>query len=129
MTQPVAYDVIAEQYRESKWMLFHHYIERYTIAELLGDLRDRTVLDLACGKGVYAREFKRSGAAAVTGVDLSAQMIALAEAKERKEPLGCRYVCEDAATFPPSAQVDVVAALYLLNYARTRMELDRMFRA
>ena len=87
MTQPVAYDVIAEQYRESKWLLFHHCFERYTIAELLGDLRDRTVLDLACGQGVYAREFKRSRAAAVTGVDLSAQMIALAEAKERKEPV------------------------------------------
>lgn len=129
MTQPVAYDAIAEQYRESKWLLFRHYIERYTVVELLGDLRDRTVLDLACGEGVYAREFKRSGAAAVTGVDLSAQMIALAEAEERKEPLGCNYVCEDAATFTPPAQVDVVTALYLLNYARTRMELDRMFRA
>ena len=129
MTEPAVYDAIAERYRESKWLLFRHYVERHTIGELLGDLRNRTVLDLACGEGVYAREFKRSGAAAVTGVDLSEQMIALAEAEERNEPLGCRYVCEDAATFTPPAPVDVVTAIYLLNYARTRMELDRFFRA
>lgn len=86
------------------------------------------MLDLACGDGVYAREFMRSGAAAVTGVDLSEQMIALAEAAERNEPLGCRYVCEDAATFTPPGQVDAVTAIYLLNYARTRLELERFFR-
>ncbi len=129
MTEPAAYDAIAEQYRESKWLLFRHYIERYTLIELLGDLRDRTVLDLACGEGVYVREFKRAGAAEVTGVDISREMIALAEADEDKDPLGCRYVCEDAAKFTPPAPVDIVAAIYLLNYARTRLELDRFFHA
>ena len=129
MTGTSAYDAIAEQYRESKWLLFRHYIERYTLAELLGDLRGRTVLDLACGDGVYARQFMRSGATAVTGVDVSEQMVALAEAEERKDPLGCRYVCEDAATFAPPAQVDIVVAIYLLNYARSRAELDRFYRA
>jgi len=129
MTQPAAYDAIAERYRESKWLLFRHYVERYTLVELLGDLRGRTVLDLACGEGVYARQFKRSGAAAVTGVDLSREMVALAEAEERRDPLGCRYVCEDAAAFTPQAPVDVVVAIYLLNYARTRPALERFFRA
>ena len=129
ITATHAYDTIAENYRESKWLLFRHYVERYTLVELLGDLRDRKVLDLACGEGVYARQFKRSGASEVTGVDVSERMIALAEADERKEPLGCRYVCQDAATFTPEAPVDVVTAIYLLNYARTRAELDRFCRA
>ena len=86
------------------------------------------MLDLACGEGVYAREFKQ-GAAAVTGVDISEQMISLAEAQERKEQLGCRYICEDAATFTPQAQVDVLTAIHLLNYARTRTQLDLFLRA
>ena len=112
------YDAIADRYRESKWLLFRHYIERYTLFELLGDLRDRTVLDLArCGEGVYTRQFKRAGAAEVTGVDISPAMIALAEAEERVDPLGCRYVREDAAVFTPRALVDIVTAIYLLNYA------------
>ena len=69
--------------------------------------RDRTVLDLACGEGVYTRQFMRAGAAAVTGVDISPAMITLAEAAERTDPLGCRYVREDAAAFTPSARVDI----------------------
>lgn len=129
MTGEHAYDTIAEQYRESKWLLFRHFIERYTIMDLLGDLRGRTVLDLACGEGVYARQFKRGGASAVTGVDISEGMVALAEAEERKDPIGCRYVQADAAAFTPDEPVDVVTAIYLLNYARTRDELDRQFSA
>ena len=116
------YDAIAERYRDSRQLGYCRYVERYTVVELLGDLRGRTVLDLACGNGDYTRLCKRSGAAAVTGVDISREMIALAEAEERKNPLGCRYVWEDAATFTPPAQVDIVVAVYLLNYARTRDE-------
>ena len=38
------------------------------------------MLDLACGEGIYARQFKRAGAASVMGVDVSREMIALTEA-------------------------------------------------
>ena len=128
MTEKQVYDDIADQYRESKWLLFRHFIERYTVLELLGDLRGQTLVDLACGEGVHARQFKRLGAAEVTGVDISEAMVALAEAEERKDPLGCRYVQADAAEFAPAEPVDVVTAIYLLNYARTRGELDRLWR-
>ena len=74
------YDAIAERYRDSKRLLYRHFIERYTLMTLLGDLHDRTVLDMACGEGVYARQFKRAGAAEVTGVDISSAMVALADA-------------------------------------------------
>lgn len=123
------YDAISERYRDSKWLLFRHFVERYTLMELLGDLHDRTVLDMACGEGVYARQFKRAGAVDVTGVDISPAMVALAEAREREEPLGCRYVCADAAGFSPAAPVDVVTAIYLLNYARAADQLERFGRA
>ena len=123
------YDAISERYRDSKWLLFRHFVERYTVMELLGDLHGQTVLDMACGEGVYARQFKRAGAVDVTGVDISSAMVALAEAQERAEPLGCRYVCADAADFSPTAPVDVVTAIYLLNYARTADQLGRFGRA
>ena len=129
MTQPQMYDSIAAQYQASKWLLFRHYVERYTLITLLGDLRGRTVLDLACGEGVYARQFKRIGAAGVTGVDVSSEMVALAEAEERADPIGCRYVCADAAAFTPDEPVDVVTMIYLLNYARTRAQIDGFFAA
>ena len=123
------YDTIAERYRDSKRLLFRHFIERYTVMALLGDLQDRTVLDLACGDGVYARQFKRAGSAEVTGVDISPAMVALAEAQEQAEPIGCRYVCADAAAFTPAAPVDIVTAIYLFNYARTAEQAERFGRA
>jgi toxoflavin synthase len=45
------YDLIAEQYRRSKLTPWRTYIEQYTLLELLGDLRGKSVLDLACGEG------------------------------------------------------------------------------
>ncbi len=126
---PQMYDEIAWQYGASKSLSFRHHIERPTLFELLGDLRGRTMLDLACGEGVYARAFMRLGAAAVTGVDISSSMVGFAQALERSDPLGCRYVVADAANFTPDAPVDIVTAVYLWNYASTREQLDAMCRA
>ena len=129
MTGPATYDTIAERYRDSKQLPFRYFVERYTVFRALGDLRDRTVLDLACGDGFYSRQFKHAGAAEVTGVDISQAMIALAQAEEKARPAGCRYVCADVAAFTPAAPVDVVTAIYLLNYARNREELESFCRA
>lgn len=84
-----------------------------------------TVLDLACGDGFYTRKVKQAGALEVTGVDLSAEMIKLAEAEERARPLGCKYLHCDVAALELSAQFDLVVAMYLLNYAKTKEELLR----
>ena len=128
MTQTL-YDTIAERYRDSKQLPFRYAIERYTLFQTLGDLRNRTVLDLACGEGFYTRQFKRAGAAEVTGVDISKEMIALAEAEEQAQPIGCRYVCADATVFTPAAPVDIVTTVFLLNYARNQDELESFCRA
>ena len=119
------YDRIADAYRESKALPVRLHIERYTLFTALGDLRGARVLDLACGEGHYTRLLKAAGAAEVTGVDISAEMIRLAERQERENPLGCRYVCSDAADFRPAGAVDAVVAMFLLNYAGTPEKLLR----
>ena len=119
------YDAISREYRESKRIPFREYIERHTLFELLGDIRGKSVLDLACGDGFYTRLLRRAGASEVTGVDVSAAMIELAEDQERRDPLGCRYVQSDVAVFDPVESVDLVVAAYLLNYAKTREQLFR----
>ena len=129
MSTGQSYDTIAERNRDSKRLPFRRVIERYTVFQVLGDLRGQTVLYLACGEGIYVRQFMRAGAAAVTGVDISQQMIALAETAEQADPIGCRYACEDAARFIPGTPVDVVTAFYLLNYARNRDELAAFCRS
>ncbi len=122
------YDAIATAYRDSKQLPFRKYIERHTLFEALGDVRGKTVLDLACGEGFYSRLLMRSGAAEVTGVDISPEMIRLAGEQEREDPLGCRYVACDAADYEPAGAVDLVLAMYLLHYAGTAGKLIRFLR-
>ena len=123
------YDAIAELYQDSKRLPFRRSIERYTLFEALGDVRGLTVLDLACGAGFYTRLLRRAGAVEVTGVDVSREMIRLAEREEEREPLGCAYVCRDAADYEPRAgAADRVVAMYLLHYAGTREKLVRFCR-
>ena len=111
-----AYDAIAEEYRDSKQLPFREHLERHTLFQLLGDVRGKTVLDMACGEGFYTRLLKRAGASAVTGVDISEEMIRLAENQEARRPLGCRYERADAAAFQLQKPVDLVVAMYLFNY-------------
>lgn len=119
------YDAIAEAYRDSKELPFRGVIERYTLFDTLGAIRGSRVLDMACGEGFYTRILKQAGAAEVTGVDLSAEMIRLAERAEQQSPLGCRYVCQDVAEYNPTERVDIVVAMFLLNYAKTAEQLRR----
>ena len=78
------YDAIAEAYQDSKQLPFRKAIERYTLFEALGDVAGLRVLDLACGGGFYTRLLKKAGAAAVTGIDVSAEMIRWPSGKKRE---------------------------------------------
>lgn len=83
-----------------------------------------SALDLACGEGFYTRVIRHCGAARVRGLDLPEAIIALAEAQEARQPLGVTYAVADAREL--SDEVDLTVAAYLLNYARTREELQAM---
>ena len=72
------YDTIATEYQQCKEQPWRLHIEHSTLFELLGDLKGKTVLDLACGEGHYSRKLMRAGAAGVLGVDVSHGMIELA---------------------------------------------------
>ena len=122
------YDAIAREYSDSKRLPFRDLVERYTLFRTLGDIRGTRVLDLACGDGFYTRMLKEAGASSATGVDISAEMIRLAEESERRRPLGCTYVVGDAGAFSPAEPVDLVVAAYLLNYAKDQDELVRLCR-
>lgn len=120
------YDAIAEEYKKSKLQPWRLHVELFDFFELLGDLRSKSVLDLACGEGFHTRHIKKQGAARVVGVDVSERMVELARQEEAQKPLGIEYVVCDAMQLDLPERFDVVAAAYLLNYARTREELAAM---
>jgi len=123
------YDLIAHEYRRCKQQPWRMHVEHHTVFELLGDLRGKSVLDLACGEGFLTRFLRLRGADRVVGVDVSAGMIELARQEEARSPLGIEYVVADARSPDAfSGEFDLVTAGYLLNYASTREELLAMCR-
>jgi len=55
--------------------------------KLIGDVRGRLVLDLACGEGYNTKILARKGAK-VTGVDFSEKLVGLTKREEAKQKLG-----------------------------------------
>jgi ubiquinone/menaquinone biosynthesis C-methylase UbiE len=123
------YDSIGQKYQESKRLPFRLHIEEHSMFELLPDLAGRSVVDLACGEGIYTRKLLRRGAARVVGVDISSEMVSLARRAEEAEPLGAEYVVADVAKVDVGEQFDVALCSFLFNYARSRDELRSLVRA
>ena len=120
------YERIAHAYRESKRLPIKQYSEEFSFFQVLGTLRDLTVLDVACGDGYYTRALKRRGATHVMGVDRSPTMITLAQREEATHPLGIAYVIGEVETIDRLGVFDLVTAAYLLVYATSRDQLAAM---
>lgn len=117
------YDIISREYQESKLLPFRLHVEQYSTFSLLPDLTGLWVVDLACGDGIYARKLKTVGAARVMGVDISPEMVTLAQQIEIAAPLGITYLQSDVATVETEDRFDIAFCSYLFNYARSRAEL------
>jgi 2-polyprenyl-3-methyl-5-hydroxy-6-metoxy-1,4-benzoquinol methylase len=128
-TMTTDYDPIAEQYKRSKMQPWRTYIESYTLMKLVGDLKNKSVVDFACGEGFFSRLLRLQGAAKVLGVDLSERMIELARQQEAAQPLGIEYRVGDGRNLKLPPEHDLAVAAYLLNYARNREELGAMCRS
>jgi toxoflavin synthase len=120
------YDNIGGKYEQFKNTAALPIPEQHTFLKMVGTLQDKRVLDLACGGGHYSRLLKQQGATEVLGVDISPEMVAVAQQREQEQPRGIRYQVYDATHLPLLGAFDLVTAIYLLNYARTREELTSM---
>jgi 2-polyprenyl-3-methyl-5-hydroxy-6-metoxy-1,4-benzoquinol methylase len=69
------------------------------------------VLDLACGPGRHSILFARKGFT-VTGLDLSENLLRVAESAARKEKLNIRFVKEDLRHIELSDKYDLVVNLF-----------------
>ena len=90
------YDAIATWYDELRNspsfiddIIFPHLLR------LLGDIKQKSICDLACGQGIVSRLLAQQGAQ-VTGVDISTKLLALAQQYEERHLLGIRYIEDNA---------------------------------
>jgi toxoflavin synthase len=121
------YDQIGASYEPVKFLPIVRYGERYTLGRLLAEVRGRSVLDVACGIGFYARECMRLGARKVVGVDVSAEMISVARGMAESDQYGIEYQVHDALRLPSLGKFDVAIAIWLFNYASNEHDLRTMF--
>jgi SAM-dependent methyltransferase len=125
------YDVFADEFLEhARDNLYNAHYDRPACLALLGDVAERTVLDAACGPGLYAEELAARGAD-VIGFDQSPRMTELCR---QRVPSG-RFRTHDLADpleWLPHQSVDLVlfalALEYLDDRTRALRELRRVLR-
>lgn len=129
MSAQQQYDEIGEAYEGFKALPLEQYAVVPSFLAMVGDVRGRSVLDLASGTGFYSREFKRRGASDVLGIDISGEMVSVAQQLEKDDPLGVRYEVGDVAELRPAGRrFDIALAVQLLNYASDIATTERMCR-
>ena len=124
------YDAHAQNWAREERMLLSDFTARPFVMEELAPLAGMHVLDLGCGEGYVARLAAEAGAATVTGIDVSPEMVANARAAIPLEA-ACAFHFEvgDAAvprTF--ACYYDRIMAVFLFNYL-TRVETLAVLKA
>lgn len=116
-----SYDAFTADVDYPRWC---DYVERHFV-RLKRPVR--TVLDLACGTGSLTRELALRGYQ-VTGVDLSAEMLSLAEEKCRDLEPRPRFFCRPMEDLLLPGRVDAcVCCLDSVNYVLKPQKLQRAF--
>src|SRR6266487_3324117 len=95
LTVDARYDAVADFYAAG-WPDSGDDPVALALLSLSGDVAGEQILDLACGHGRITRQLAGRGAS-VTGIDISAALIAKAIDAERCQPGGIRYLQADAA--------------------------------
>ncbi|MFS4092242.1 class I SAM-dependent methyltransferase [Streptomyces sp. AF1A] len=125
------YDGFAEEYAaETENNLVNAYYARPAMLALAGNVAGRRILDAGCGSGSLSAALRDRGAV-VTGIDVSAGMLALA--RRRLGDVVALHLADlrDPLPFDDGAFDDVVASLvlhYLEDWGPALAEIRRVLR-
>lgn len=96
-----------------------------TVLQLVGDCKNKTILDLGCGSGFYTLEIANVGAGKVIGMDNSMAQLALAN--EHSTGPTITYIHGDI--FSDSLpHCDIIVAPYVINYSKDVAILESLFK-
>ncbi|MEU6670434.1 methyltransferase domain-containing protein [Streptomyces sp. NPDC046727] len=125
------YDSFAVAYSaETENNLVNAYYARPAMLALAGEVAGRRILDAGCGSGALSAALRDRGAV-VTGIDASAEMLALARRRLGDDVDLHALDLRDRLPFADGAFDDVVASLvlhYLEDWGPTLAELRRVLR-
>jgi len=99
--------------------------------ELIGEVKGKAILDLACGEGYNTRILAKKGGK-VIGIDISRKLIEFARQEEERERLNIRYYVMDACRMDKFREngFDLVTCFMALqdirNYEKAVSQLARV---
>ncbi|WP_416149292.1 class I SAM-dependent DNA methyltransferase [Salipaludibacillus sp. HK11] len=111
------YDFLMEDAPYESWLSF---AERYLV-------KQGRVLDLACGTGTFSLMLARQGFD-LTGVDISADMLTVAEGKAREAGVDVDFILQDMRELQGFQQLDGITIFCDgLNYLRQQKDVKQTF--
>ncbi|MDB5259738.1 MAG: Methyltransferase [Candidatus Taylorbacteria bacterium] len=118
------FDDYAGSYEKWTRLPLRSYAWRETVLRNLPDLRNKKVLDLACGTGTSAELLFEKGARAITGIDSSAEQLKIFNSKFPDAVA----ICADLSSFDLAhlGNFDVITAIYLFEYFPRISDIDRI---
>jgi 2-polyprenyl-3-methyl-5-hydroxy-6-metoxy-1,4-benzoquinol methylase len=110
---------------DNKLQKFRAAIRNPAVIKLLGDVKNKKVLDIACGEGDSSRMIQSLGAK-VVGVDISEEMIRLAQSRDDE----VEYLVASANEMPTlkKSSFDVVVCLSMMNIDSLDSTFAEVFR-
>lgn len=115
------YDELMQDAPYDEWVRFvKEKLEKYQV-------EGRNLLDLACGTGELSVRFAKEGFS-VTGVDLSADMLAVAHAKAQEEGLSIPFFEQDMSNLEGHEAFDIIGIFCdSLNYLQSDEDVLHTF--
>ncbi|MBI5456941.1 methyltransferase domain-containing protein [Candidatus Kaiserbacteria bacterium] len=92
---------------------YHEKVIKPNLMEVLGDLKGKHVLDVACGQGIFSREMHARGAQ-VTGIDIAPELIEIAK-KAGPADISYRVAPADRIALPDTSFDVAICVLALQN--------------
>lgn len=126
----LTYQHFAKHYHTGPYTLFAERVSREIFPQMLKQLNfsPLTLLDLACGSGIFALQMARQGLD-VTGLDSSEALLSIARQSATAEDVSVDWICANMCEFVPARQYDCVTSWFdSLNYLLRVDDLAHVFR-
>lgn len=117
------YDLLMDDFDYPRWADYYmRLLER-------AGVQARALCDCACGTGTMSLQFAKQGMQ-VTGVDISREMLELAQEKARQSGVQVQFACQDMSRLQLPKPVDaIVCACDGVNYLTTDKRVRAFFDA
>lgn len=112
------YDENSHNWKRSEKTSLSDYTGRDPLFNKLGILNGEKIADLGCGEGYCSRKFIELGAGEVVGVDISEEMVKLAQESFYNRDGQATFFCADVTNFVPDEMLDadIFVFVFLFNY-------------